>query len=134
MAIFDTMNFIKSDVSTLCIGMAASMGAFLLALAGAASAAEPAPIEAAHQAHHRGTQRHLHQLFHRGHDAGGEVADGQPRRFAPDSLGETVDITQSLGGDGDRGQRHEEQGDQHSADEELPPQAANSCHQERAST
>jgi ATP-dependent Clp protease protease subunit len=30
MAIFDTMNFIKSDVSTLCIGMAASMGAFLL--------------------------------------------------------------------------------------------------------
>ncbi|MBD3893618.1 ATP-dependent Clp endopeptidase proteolytic subunit ClpP [Hydrogenophaga sp.] len=31
MAIFDTMNFIKSDVSTLCIGMAASMGAFLLA-------------------------------------------------------------------------------------------------------
>jgi ATP-dependent Clp protease protease subunit len=31
MAIFDTMNFIKADVSTLCIGMAASMGAFLLA-------------------------------------------------------------------------------------------------------
>lgn len=31
MAIFDTMNFIKSDVSTLCVGMAASMGAFLLA-------------------------------------------------------------------------------------------------------
>ena len=31
MAIFDTMNFIKCDVSTLCIGMAASMGAFLLA-------------------------------------------------------------------------------------------------------
>lgn len=31
MAIFDTMNFIKSDVSTTCIGMAASMGAFLLA-------------------------------------------------------------------------------------------------------
>ena len=30
MAIFDTMNFIKSDVSTICIGMAASMGAFLL--------------------------------------------------------------------------------------------------------
>lgn len=30
MAIFDTMNFIKSDVSTLCMGMAASMGAFLL--------------------------------------------------------------------------------------------------------
>ena len=30
MAIFDTMNFINPDVSTLCIGMAASMGAFLL--------------------------------------------------------------------------------------------------------
>jgi ATP-dependent Clp protease protease subunit len=31
LAIFDTMNFIKPDVSTLCTGMAASMGAFLLA-------------------------------------------------------------------------------------------------------
>ncbi|MCL2051306.1 MAG: ATP-dependent Clp endopeptidase proteolytic subunit ClpP [Lachnospiraceae bacterium] len=31
MAIFDTMNFIKCDVSTICTGMAASMGAFLLA-------------------------------------------------------------------------------------------------------
>ena len=31
MAIFDTMNYIKPDVSTICIGMAASMGAFLLA-------------------------------------------------------------------------------------------------------
>ena len=30
MAIYDTMQFIKPDVSTLCIGMAASMGAFLL--------------------------------------------------------------------------------------------------------
>ena len=30
MAIYDTMNFIKSDVSTICLGMAASMGAFLL--------------------------------------------------------------------------------------------------------
>ena len=30
MAIMDTMNFIKSDVSTICIGMAASMAAFLL--------------------------------------------------------------------------------------------------------
>ena len=30
-AIMDTMNFIKCDVSTLCYGMAASMGAFLLA-------------------------------------------------------------------------------------------------------
>ena len=31
MSIFDTMNFIKPNVSTLCIGLAASMGAFLLA-------------------------------------------------------------------------------------------------------
>ena len=31
MAIFDTMNYIKCDVSTICIGMAASMGSFLLA-------------------------------------------------------------------------------------------------------
>ena len=31
MAIFDTMNYVKCDVSTTCIGMAASMGAFLLA-------------------------------------------------------------------------------------------------------
>ena len=30
MAIMDTINYIKSDVSTICIGMAASMGAFLL--------------------------------------------------------------------------------------------------------
>ena len=30
MAIYDTMNFVKSDVSTICIGMAASMAAFLL--------------------------------------------------------------------------------------------------------
>lgn len=30
MAIYDTMNFIRSDVRTICIGMAASMGAFLL--------------------------------------------------------------------------------------------------------
>ena len=31
MAIFDTMQYIKADVSTICVGMAASMGAFLLA-------------------------------------------------------------------------------------------------------
>ena len=31
MAIYDTMQYIKCDVSTICIGMAASMGAFLLA-------------------------------------------------------------------------------------------------------
>ncbi|QHT58909.1 ATP-dependent Clp endopeptidase proteolytic subunit ClpP [Paenibacillus lycopersici] len=31
LAIFDTMNFIKPQVSTICVGMAASMGAFLLA-------------------------------------------------------------------------------------------------------
>ena len=31
MAIYDTMNYVRCDVSTICIGMAASMGAFLLA-------------------------------------------------------------------------------------------------------
>ena len=31
MAIYDTMNYIKCDVSTICIGMAASMASFLLA-------------------------------------------------------------------------------------------------------
>src|SRR3989338_3590028 len=31
LAIYDTMNYIKANVSTICIGMAASMGAFLLA-------------------------------------------------------------------------------------------------------
>ena len=31
MAIYDTMNYIKSNVSTICVGMAASMAAFLLA-------------------------------------------------------------------------------------------------------
>ncbi|MCL2082652.1 MAG: ATP-dependent Clp endopeptidase proteolytic subunit ClpP [Oscillospiraceae bacterium] len=31
LAIYDTMNFIKADVSTICVGLAASMGAFLLA-------------------------------------------------------------------------------------------------------
>ena len=36
MAIYDTMQYIKCDVSTICIGMAASMGAFLTFLAGGA--------------------------------------------------------------------------------------------------
>ena len=31
MAIYDTMQYVKADVSTICVGMAASMGAFLLA-------------------------------------------------------------------------------------------------------
>lgn len=31
MAIYDTMNFVKSDISTICIGMSASMAAFILA-------------------------------------------------------------------------------------------------------
>ncbi len=31
LAIYDTMNYVKADVSTICVGMAASMGAFLLA-------------------------------------------------------------------------------------------------------
>ena len=30
MAIFDTMQYVKCDVSTICVGLAASMGAFLL--------------------------------------------------------------------------------------------------------
>ncbi|MEG0156547.1 MAG: ATP-dependent Clp protease proteolytic subunit, partial [Anaerovoracaceae bacterium] len=30
MAIYDTMNYVKPDISTICVGMAASMGAFLL--------------------------------------------------------------------------------------------------------
>ena len=34
MAIYDTMQYIKCDVSTICLGMAASMGAFLLAAPG----------------------------------------------------------------------------------------------------
>lgn len=38
MAIYDTMQYIKCDVSTICIGMAASMGAFLLAAGAKASA------------------------------------------------------------------------------------------------
>lgn len=38
MAIYDTMQYIKCDVSTICIGMAASMGAFLLCAAPPASA------------------------------------------------------------------------------------------------
>jgi ATP-dependent Clp protease protease subunit len=37
MAIYDTMQYIKCDVSTICVGMAASMGAFLLAAAQRAS-------------------------------------------------------------------------------------------------
>ena len=40
MAIYDTMQFIKCDVSTICVGMAASMGAFLLMAVLAAHAAD----------------------------------------------------------------------------------------------
>ena len=36
MAIYDTMQYIKPDVSTICVGMAASMGAFLLSSGAAA--------------------------------------------------------------------------------------------------
>ena len=45
LAIYDTMQFIKPDVSTLCIGQAASMGAFLLRRAPRASASA-CPIRA----------------------------------------------------------------------------------------
>ncbi len=44
MAIFDTMNYIKCDVATICVGMAASMGAFLLA--GGAKGKRQAPPNA----------------------------------------------------------------------------------------
>ena len=40
MAIYDTMNYIKPDVCTVCVGMAASMGAFLLS-SGAKTGCEP---------------------------------------------------------------------------------------------
>lgn len=43
LAIYDTMQYIKCDVSTICMGMAASMGAFLLA-AGARVSALRCPI------------------------------------------------------------------------------------------
>ena len=42
MAIYDTMQYIKCDVSTICIGMAASMGAFLLCAGGSLSGQLPA--------------------------------------------------------------------------------------------
>ena len=43
MAIYDTMQYVKCDVSTICIGMAASMGAFLLS-SGARGNALPCPM------------------------------------------------------------------------------------------
>lgn len=43
MSIYDTMQFIKPDVSTMCMGMAASMGAILLT-AGAKGKRFPAPL------------------------------------------------------------------------------------------
>ena len=46
-AIYDTMNYIKCDVSTICVGMAASMGAFLLA-AGAKGQATDMEIHTQH--------------------------------------------------------------------------------------
>ena len=42
MAIYDTMQYIKCDVSTICIGMAASMGAFPAVLRGQGQAHRPA--------------------------------------------------------------------------------------------
>lgn len=41
LAIFDTMRYVKPDVSTICVGMAASMGAFLLAAGAKRSALPP---------------------------------------------------------------------------------------------
>ena len=40
MAVFDTMRYVKADVSTVCVGLAASMGAFLLASGHQVGAAE----------------------------------------------------------------------------------------------
>jgi GNAT superfamily N-acetyltransferase len=44
MAIYDTMQYIKPDVATICIGMAASMGAFLLSSGTALVNASAAPL------------------------------------------------------------------------------------------
>ena len=44
LAIYDTMQYIKPDVSTICVGMAASMGAFLLSSSPPAAARGSAPI------------------------------------------------------------------------------------------
>ena len=41
LAIYDTMQFVKPDVATLCMGMAASMGAFLLAAGASKRSALP---------------------------------------------------------------------------------------------
>ena len=48
MAIYDTMNFVKCDVSTTCIGMAASMGAFHQPLGGMQGQASDIKIHAEH--------------------------------------------------------------------------------------
>ena len=53
MAIHDTMNYIKCDVSTICVGMAASMGSFLLA-SGTAKLCRPAGSAAAGVSRWRG--------------------------------------------------------------------------------
>ena len=49
MAIHDTMNYIKCDVSTICVGMAASMGSFLLASALCAAQLRDPDPSAAHR-------------------------------------------------------------------------------------
>ena len=59
MAIYDTMQYIKCDVSTICLGMAASMGAFLLA-GGAQGQATEIQIVADHIAQ---TKRTLNELL-----------------------------------------------------------------------
>ena len=47
MAIYDTMHYVKCEVSTVCVGMAASMGAFLLA-AGAKGKRKALPLSLIH--------------------------------------------------------------------------------------
>ena len=73
MAIYDTMNFIKCDVSTICIGMAASMGAFLLE-----GNAQPHPRGEHGQAVRADLRRHrARQLYDRAR--GGGVRSHRPR-------------------------------------------------------
>ena len=47
LAIYDTMQFVKCDVSTICIGLAASFGAFLLAGGAKKACGEPSPASRA---------------------------------------------------------------------------------------
>ena len=56
MAVFDTMRHVRPDVSTVCVGLAASMGAFLLTAGHQVLAAMTLSSYSRAQAHHR----HMH--------------------------------------------------------------------------